>query len=115
MHYSVQACYHRLPPLCSVHVLMVPCGALAIVIMLLFGTQLRPMVVGWRGGGLDIALLDDLEMTYNTQQFGAAGYRSPYLSHAKRALYHLSYSPGGRYLGRAQKWYGLIMNHVLNS
>ena len=25
--------------------------------------------------------------------FGAAGYRSPYLSHAKRALYHLSYSP----------------------
>ena len=24
---------------------------------------------------------------------GAAGYRSPYLSHAKRALYHLSYSP----------------------
>ena len=25
---------------------------------------------------------------------GAAGYRSPYLSHAKRALYHLSYSPG---------------------
>ena len=27
------------------------------------------------------------------QGFGAAGYRSPYLSHAKRALYHLSYSP----------------------
>ena len=24
---------------------------------------------------------------------GAAGYRSQYLSHAKRALYHLSYSP----------------------
>ena len=24
---------------------------------------------------------------------GAAGYRSPYLAHAKRALYHLSYSP----------------------
>ena len=25
--------------------------------------------------------------------FGDAGYRSPYLSHAKRALYHLSYIP----------------------
>ena len=24
---------------------------------------------------------------------GDAGYRSPYLSHAKRALYHLSYIP----------------------
>ena len=27
------------------------------------------------------------------KEAGAAGYRSPYLSHAKRALYHLSYSP----------------------
>ena len=25
--------------------------------------------------------------------YGGAGYRSPYLSHAKRALYHLSYTP----------------------
>jgi hypothetical protein len=25
--------------------------------------------------------------------FGEVGYRSPYLSHAKRALYHLSYIP----------------------
>ena len=25
--------------------------------------------------------------------FGDAGYRSRYLSHAKRALYHLSYTP----------------------
>ncbi|KAK4833211.1 hypothetical protein QYF36_000777 [Acer negundo] len=25
--------------------------------------------------------------------YGDAGYRSPYLSHAKRALYHLSYIP----------------------
>ena len=25
--------------------------------------------------------------------FGDAGYRSPCLSHAKRALYHLSYTP----------------------
>ncbi len=25
---------------------------------------------------------------------GGAGYRSRYLSHAKRALYHLSYAPG---------------------
>jgi hypothetical protein len=27
------------------------------------------------------------------KKIGAAGYRSRYLSHAKRALYHLSYSP----------------------
>ena len=27
------------------------------------------------------------------KSLGAAGYRSPYLSHAKRALYHLSYCP----------------------
>ena len=27
------------------------------------------------------------------KSFGDAGYRSPYLSHAKRALYHLSYVP----------------------
>ena len=27
--------------------------------------------------------------------FGGAGYRSRYLSHAKRALYHLSYAPSG--------------------
>ena len=26
---------------------------------------------------------------------GDGGYRSPYLSHAKRALYHLSYVPSG--------------------
>ena len=25
--------------------------------------------------------------------FGGAGHRSPYFSHAKRALYHLSYTP----------------------
>ena len=27
------------------------------------------------------------------KKFGGAGYRSRYLSHAKRALYHLSYAP----------------------
>ena len=27
------------------------------------------------------------------KSFGDGGYRSPYLSHAKRALYHLSYVP----------------------
>ena len=27
------------------------------------------------------------------KSIGGAGYRSPYLSHAKRALYHLSYAP----------------------
>ena len=29
----------------------------------------------------------------NISSFGDAGYRSPYLSHATRALYHLSYIP----------------------
>ena len=32
---------------------------------------------------------DDVER----KKFGDGGYRSPYLSHAKRALYHLSYVP----------------------
>jgi len=27
-------------------------------------------------------------------EFGSAGHRSLYLSHAKRPLYHLSYTPG---------------------
>jgi hypothetical protein len=27
------------------------------------------------------------------KQTGDAGYRSPYLSHAKRAFYHLNYIP----------------------
>nr|PNR45191.1 hypothetical protein PHYPA_014962 [Physcomitrium patens] len=30
----------------------------------------------------------------NCENDGDAGYRSPHLSHAKRALYHLSYIPG---------------------
>jgi hypothetical protein len=32
-------------------------------------------------------------MSYGKMLLGDAGYRSPYLSHAKRALYHLSYIP----------------------
>ena len=32
-------------------------------------------------------------MENETKTFGDGGYRSPYLSHAKRALYHLSYVP----------------------
>ena len=32
-------------------------------------------------------------MESETKTFGDGGYRSPYLSHAKRALYHLSYVP----------------------
>ena len=37
-----------------------------------------------------------LEKTYSsekTRKNGGEGHRSPYLSHAKRALYHLSYTP----------------------
>ena len=33
-------------------------------------------------------------MVDSQKKFGGAGYRSRYLSHAKRALYHLSYAPG---------------------
>ena len=34
----------------------------------------------------------------NSETYGGAGYRSRYLSHAKRALYHLSYAPELRIL-----------------
>jgi hypothetical protein len=34
-----------------------------------------------------------LKKKLKNKKFGDAGYRSPYLSHAKRALYHLSYIP----------------------
>ena len=40
--------------------------------------------------------------------FGGAGYRSPYLSHAKRALYHLSYTPIDELLA-------VQIRHVLNA
>ena len=33
---------------------------------------------------------------------GGAGYRSRYLSHAKRALYHLSYAPILKYSGQLE-------------
>ena len=33
------------------------------------------------------------ELSNPQKSFGDAGHRSPYLSHAKRALYHLSYIP----------------------
>ena len=34
-----------------------------------------------------------IELSKSRKGFGDAGHRSPYLSHAKRALYHLSYIP----------------------
>ena len=34
---------------------------------------------------------------------GGAGYRSRYLSHAKRALYHLSYAPSLEYVLSVQQ------------
>ncbi len=33
------------------------------------------------------------ELVFIKRTSGGAGYRSPYFSHAKRALYHLSYTP----------------------
>ena len=38
-------------------------------------------------------LLPLLQEKNIAKNFGGAGYRSRYLSHAKRALYHLSYAP----------------------
>ena len=38
-------------------------------------------------------LFEILNMWKKTKS-GGEGHRSPYLSHAKRALYHLSYTPG---------------------
>ena len=34
-----------------------------------------------------------------SKKIGEAGHRSPYLSHAKRALYHLSYIPSNFFKG----------------
>jgi hypothetical protein len=34
-----------------------------------------------------------IKLSSRKKRNGGAGYRSPYLSHAKRALYHLSYTP----------------------
>jgi hypothetical protein len=41
---------------------------------------------------LKLNLFQNLSFKYK-QVAGDAGYRSPYFSHAKRALYHLSYTP----------------------
>jgi hypothetical protein len=58
--------------------------------------------MAWRLGDLPILrgvkLINDIEdfkkkKLLNPWPRGDAGYRSPYLSHAKRALYHLSYIP----------------------
>ena len=35
----------------------------------------------------------DQKIFFCKKVLGGAGYRSQYLSHAKRALYHLSYAP----------------------
>ena len=44
-----------------------------------------------------VHLLGVLGLKIKKKSFGDAGYRSPYLSHAKRALYHLSYVPKLQY------------------
>ena len=40
-----------------------------------------------------LILFWDCKYYMRWEKIGDAGYRSPYLSHAKRALYHLSYIP----------------------
>ena len=49
------------------------------------------------------------ELSNPQKSFGDAGHRSPYLSHAKRALYHLSYIPVLFKL-RARFWTQFIKN-----
>ena len=44
---------------------------------------------------------------------GDGGYRSPYLSHAKRALYHLSYVPCGGCDCAEQGMYWLEMGRAV--
>ena len=44
---------------------------------------------------------------------GDGGYRSPYLSHAKRALYHLSYVPSGGIACAEQGIYRLEMGRAV--
>ena len=45
------------------------------------------------GRGAPVSLATSRRVNENKIVSGDAGYRSPYLSHAKRALYHLSYIP----------------------
>ena len=44
------------------------------------------------------------------KNFGGAGYRSRYLSHAKRALYHLSYAPVVKCFARQNNYKFQICN-----
>ncbi|KAK8508271.1 hypothetical protein V6N12_019450 [Hibiscus sabdariffa] len=50
-------------------------------------------------GGLDMFVFGSISLAHRFRRnnlnvdCGDAGHRSPYLSHAKRALYHLSYIP----------------------
>ena len=50
-------------------------------------------------------------MVDSQKKFGGAGYRSRYLSHAKRALYHLSYAPVLTYL----RWMVLYFEGVVEN
>ena len=42
---------------------------------------------------MQIFVIELFKNTTKIKEIGGAGYRSRYLSHAKRALYHLSYAP----------------------
>jgi hypothetical protein len=41
----------------------------------------------------------------SVKSIGGAGYRSRYLSHAKRALYHLSYAPSDMHIQRTEAFF----------
>ena len=57
-----------------------------------------PLSCGWCVGILMVDEGKVVEWGNCKNGFGDAGYRSPYLSHAKRALYHLSYIPWFQFL-----------------
>ena len=56
---------------------------------------IEPGSAPWQGAilPLDHRRLCEAAYAFPHSWLGVAGYRSPYLSHAKRALYHLSYDP----------------------
>ena len=57
----------------------------------IFSFDFPTIVTPFPGAGLNFPF--NHRAAGGRKKFGDGGYRSPYLSHAKRALYHLSYVP----------------------
>ena len=58
--------------------------SLARNVEMVLGERMSKVLAGWK---------NMCKHRSQLQKYGGAGYRSRYLSHAKRALYHLSYAP----------------------